>query len=108
MDENSNELKDVFGLVSDRVAKMVDGVRTHVNFVRERKIVVDLVPLHGSEVEVEALQVEDEIIRDIFETCPVPAVSGTVKSERGGIYKPLDSVDVTIAGRALVLVVCLL
>jgi hypothetical protein len=54
---------------------VIDGVGTHIDLVRKCEIVVDFAPLHGPEVEVEALQVEDEIVRYVLETRPVPAVS---------------------------------
>ena len=70
MNEDSDKLEDVFGLVFAKIAQMIDGVGPHVDLVGECKIVVDLAPLHRPEVEVEALQVEDEIVRYVFETGP--------------------------------------
>jgi hypothetical protein len=54
---------------------MVDCIGSHVDLLGEREIVVDLAPLHRPEVEVKALQVEDEIVRYILETRPIPTVS---------------------------------
>jgi hypothetical protein len=50
---------------------MLYGVRRHIDFVGEREVVVDLAALQGSQIEVETLEVEDQIVRNVLETSPV-------------------------------------
>jgi len=50
---------------------MLNLVRSHVDFCREGEVVIDLAALESSQIEIESLQVEDQIIRDVFQACSV-------------------------------------
>jgi hypothetical protein len=52
------------------VTEMVDMVCADVNGWRELKMVVDLPTAKVGQIEFEALQMEDEVIGHLFETCP--------------------------------------
>lgn len=54
---------------------MLDGIRLHVKFGRERKIVIDLAACESPQVEVKPLEVKDEVIGNVFQTCSVYTIS---------------------------------
>jgi hypothetical protein len=66
MNEDANELKQVLRLFLFRIAQVIDGVRPHVDHVGKCKVVVDLATLHRPEVEIEPLEVEDQIVRNVL------------------------------------------
>jgi hypothetical protein len=39
--------------------------------MREAKVIVDLTPLHGSQVEIESFQVENQIVWNVLQTSSV-------------------------------------
>jgi hypothetical protein len=47
---------------------MLDRVGSHVDVMRELELVIDLAPQHMHHVEIKPLQVEDQIVRNIFQT----------------------------------------
>ena len=82
---------------------MLHLVRTHVYLVWKLEIVVDFAALECAQIEVEPLQMKNQIVRNVFQ-----ARSGdTLVTDIGGVRAsiPLYSVNMAIAGRALIFVV---
>lgn len=69
----TNEVEHVFFSWFAWVTKMVDMVRADVDRWRELEVIVDLPPAKVGQVELEALQMEDEVVGHILEagTCLV-------------------------------------
>ena len=55
------------GLTARGIAEMLNRVWCHINLMREREVVIDLAALQRAQIEVESLEMEDQVVRNIFE-----------------------------------------
>lgn len=81
--KNANKLKHI-GVVAGSSTQVPNRVWLHVNFGRERKVVIDLAPLQGLQIEVEPFQMEDQIVWNIFYTSSIWIISIQLQ---GGLYR---------------------
>jgi hypothetical protein len=77
--QNTNKLKDVF-FAPRGIAEVLNGIRSHVDFVGKRKVIVDLAPLHRSKVELKTLQMEYKMVRQILETGSLDRIDMAIAS----------------------------
>ena len=75
----------------------------HINFLRERKVIVNLAALQSTQVKVESLQVEDQVIGNGLETCSEKSL--VLSSETEGVDLPLNRINMAIASGALVFII---
>jgi hypothetical protein len=74
VNKDTSQLKviRVGGLVG--VSQMLNSVWSHVDVAWKRELVVDLASEHGYHVEIKALEVENKIVRDILQACPLHSI----------------------------------
>lgn len=71
VNKNADKIKDVLSARLGWIGKMVDLVTTNIDALWECEMIIDLVPAHGYQVELETFQMEDQVVRHFLQTCPV-------------------------------------
>lgn len=82
---------------------MFDLIRPHVYLLRKWEVVVDLTSLEGTQVKIESLQMENQVIRDVLKTCSRKWLIRVIAWHV--ICIPFDRIHMTITCWALVFIV---
>jgi len=105
MDEDAHKLERVWRDSIFRIAERFDIVWCHIDRLGESKLIVDFAPSHRRDIKIESLEVEDQMVGNVFEARTEQLLMmAAIENHR--LHLPLDGINVSIARSTRVLVVC--